>query len=298
MTGTESTEHGRPRRLFLFAAYAPSGKAGSSLEGYLRVLSGLGDIVFCADSVLDEGELGRIGRYVLHSEAVRHREYDFGSYRRDWLWAKENLPGFGGYDFIYLVNDSVYGPLRELEPLLENLESRDSGASCLVWFPHRRGGHMQSWFLGFGRKVFTAGWFGAFLESVTAEDGKNAVCVKYETGLTRLVMSQGITPAYAFAAPGKSIYNSPLKYVRKGLPFVKKSAFTRHGGSLGRQIAQIIEEFPSPEADAMVSEAAQCLGSGYIEKFINQSRLESARRYLLYLSGKLGGKFSGKLGFL
>lgn len=280
----------RARRLFLFAAYTPSGKAGPSLEDYLRTLSGLGDVVFCDDSALEEGEIRRIGRYVLHAEAVRHREYDFGSYRRDWEWAKANPGGLEGYDFVYLVNDSVYGPLRELSPLLERLESQDSGAFCLVWFPHRERGHMQSWFLGFGRRVFTAEWFDGFMESVTAESGKGDVCAKYETGLTRLVLSRGIVPAYAFAAPGKSIYNSPLKYVRKGLPFVKKSAFTRHGGSLGRQIGQIVREFPSPAADAMVAEAAQSLGDGYMDGFINQSRLEAARRYILYLYGKLRKK--------
>ena len=47
--------------------------------------------------------------------ATRHSEYDFGSYKRAYNWAQENLDT-AEYEFVYLVNDSVYGPLFDLNP--------------------------------------------------------------------------------------------------------------------------------------------------------------------------------------
>ena len=279
---------GQKKRIFLFAAYSPSGKVGASLESYLRALAGLGDVVFCADSPLEEEALGGIGKYVLHAEALHHAQYDFGSYKRDWEWAKDNLGDLTGYDFLYLVNDSVFGPLMDLEPLLEDLENQNYGAFGLVYNPHRKTPHLQSWFVGLGKEVFSSVWFDAFLRGVSSEGSKSDVCQKYETGLTTLLRENGVSLGYAFEAPHKSIYNSPLKYVREGLPFVKKSSFTRHGGSLGRQIAAIEREFPSPGTDAMMEEARETFGKEYMmDHFLSQSPLEAIKRKIHYLYGKL-----------
>ncbi len=279
------------KRIFLFAAYSLNGKVGASLSGYLSALSALGDVVFCADSPLAEEEKEKIGEYVLHCEALHHGEYDFGSYKRDWEWAKANIGDLlSGYDFLYLVNDSVFGPLSDLKPLLENLENQGNGAFGLVYNPHKKTPHLQSWFIGLGKEVFLTDWFDSFLLSVSSEGSKSDVCRKYETGFTDLLRSKGIALGYALTAPHKSIYNSPLKYVRKGLPFVKKSSFTRHGGSLGRQIFRIAKEFPTPGTDAMLCEARETFGEEYISKLINMGRCEAALRHILYLYGKLSKK--------
>lgn len=278
---------GQKKRIFLFAAYSPSGKAGVSLRGYLEALSRLGNVVFCADSPLEEEDLGSIGKYVLHAEALHHAQYDFGSYKRDWEWAKGNLKDLTCYDFLYLVNDSVFGPVRDLEPLLEDLENQGRGAFGLVYNPHRKAPHLQSWFVGLRKEVFSSVWFDTFLRGVSSEGSKSDVCQKYETGLTALLRQEGVSLGYAFTAPHKSIYNSPLKYVREGLPFVKKSSFTRHGGSLGRQIAAIAREFPSPGTEAMLEEARATFGKEYMDHFLSQSPLEAIKRKIHYLYGKL-----------
>lgn len=273
-------------RLFLFAAYTPSGIVGESLLFYVRALNELGDVVLCADSSLNSGQADVLSPYVLHSEAKRHGEYDFGSYKRAWNWAFGNLE-LGSYDYIYLVNDSVFGPLFDLKPLLERLEAEGNGAFSLVYNPNRKAPHMQSWFIGLSRKVFSAGWFNDFLMSVTAAKDKNDVCRLYETGLTELLHRHGISIGFAFAAPHKTIYNSPLRFCRKGLPFVKKSSFVRHNGSVGYDITRIVREFPSAGTDAMVAEAARTWGAEYTDEITNMNRLASVLRHIKYLYGKL-----------
>ncbi len=274
------------RRLFLFAAYTESGDVGDALLHYLRSLSALGDIVFCDDAPLKPGEEARLGQYVLHCEAFRHGEYDFGSYKRDFIWAREHL-ALDSYDYLYLVNDSVFGPLFELKPLLEKLETGPDGAFGLVYKPGGHDPHLQSWFVGLGRAVFLSGYFAEFLLGVGPAKDKGDVCRLYESGLSRLLLSHGTGLGYAFAAPHKDIYNRPLRLVRKGLPFVKKSAFTRHNGSLGREIGRILKAASHEAADAIISEASQLWGKDFVDRLIDMSRIGSALRYLGYLRGKL-----------
>ncbi len=98
-----------PGRLFIFAAYDAGARVGASLLWYLRSLSACGDVVLEADTDFSAGELEKLGGFCLHAGAAAHGEYDFGSYKRAWQWARENLDT-DAYDFVYLVNDSVFGP--------------------------------------------------------------------------------------------------------------------------------------------------------------------------------------------
>ncbi len=275
------------KRLFLFAAYIPSGIVGESLLFYIRSLNELGGVVLCADSPMNSGQAERLAPYVLHCEAERHGEYDFGSYKRAWGWASENLE-LDTYDYIYLVNDSVFGPLFDLKPLLERLETEENGAFSLVYNPNRKTPHMQSWFVGLSRNVFSTGWFNDFLMSVTVAKDKNDVCRLYEIGMTELLQKHNVSIGFAFAAPHKTIYDKPLRFCREGLPFVKKSSFVRHNGSIGHDITRIVREFPSAETDAMIAEASRTWGAEYVTEIMGMNRLTAGLRLIKYLYEKLG----------
>lgn len=277
------------RRLFLFAAFLNDGVAGEGLLHYLRSLSSLGDIVFVSDNDIADTALDSVRPFVCHAFSVRHGEYDFGSYKRAWTWAKQNLKR-EDYDAVYLVNDSVFGPLADLPPYLERMESSGTEASCMVSFPGGHNPHMQSWFICFRPEIFLSPWFDAFLLSIRGEDDKASVCQKYETGLSKLVTEKGYSYSSLFEAPHKSIYNSPLKLFRQGMPFVKKSSFIRHAGSLGFQVRRILENSPLPARAAILSEAAQIWGGQYADELMKTGRLYAAKRYLKYLAGKISGR--------
>lgn len=274
------------RRLFLFAAYDPQGKVDASLSWYLKYLKKEGDIVLFADCSLDSPENIKINDIVLHSEGYHHGEYDFGSYKRCFQWASRHLD-LSDYDFLYMVNDSVYGPSESLGHMLEKMESLGKPAFSLVLNPHKRTPHLQSWFIGLDRSVFLSGWFSDFLSAVTVQPDKNMICDIYENGFTRLLTEHSIPYDGLFHISGKKIYNSVDEVFAKGLPFIKKSAFTRHNGSLGKQIKNIMDRLDPQLRLAIAENCDRLEGEGYTDRLMTSGTLKIIFRYLSYLLHKI-----------
>ena len=274
------------KRLFFFAAYDPQNIVSKTTIHYLESLCRLGDVVFFADSDLPRKELDSLRPFVLYSGGVHHREYDFGSYKRCWEWVSANLET-GAYDVLYLVNDSVYGPLRPLEPCVGRMEALGTDAFAMVLNPKKKEPHLQSWFIGVRKTVFLSGWFGDFLRSVCRQDNKVDVCRQYETGFTSLLLSRGVICDALFKVKGKKIYNGVWPLFRSGLPFVKKSAFSRHGGSLGGQLARIMSWISPSVKKIIEDDLDRQFGPGYSKKLLTRNPFVIAGRYVSYLSRKL-----------
>ena len=274
------------KRLFLFAAYEEAGVVGESLLWYLKSLSKVGAVVLVADSDIEPVQLEPLGPYCLYAQAVRHEEYDFGSYKRAYAWANANLD-LSSYDYVYMVNDSVYGPLYELEDYILKMETMGVPAFSLVVNPHKRHPHMQSWFIGLDRSVFLQEWFTSFLVSVKKEANKNDICVIYETGLTELVTEKGVPYKGLYEVSGKKIYNSVKDLYNAGLPFVKKAAFTRHNGSLGAQLKYVVDHLDADAQNAILADAKRVYGAEYVEGLLTSNTLTIAGRYLSYLFSKI-----------
>lgn len=272
--------------MFLFAGYDGEGIVGPSLLTYLRALSAVGDVVFMMDNACPDGELAKMDGYVLHGGAEKHGEYDFGSYKRCYLWAAGNLD-LSSYDYLYLVNDSVFGPLADMDPCLQKMEDLGVPAFSLVLNPHRRRPHLQSWFLGMSSEVFLSDYFQTFMLSVTRQEDKASVCELYENGFTNLLARKGVPFDGLFRISGKKIYNAVKPAFRRGLPFVKKSSFVRHNGSLGPQIGYILDRVPQDCREAIVSDACRLYGKGYVDSLIGMGPAESVLRYLGYLFRKI-----------
>ena len=273
------------KRLFLFAFYDPQGVVGEAALRYLEALRPLGDIVLATDCDLRPGEAEKLAPFVVSYQAARHGEYDFGSYKRAFRQAD-----LSGYDVVYLVNDSVVGPLHPLEPYLLRMEALGVDAFGLVLNPSRRGRHLQSWFIGLKPAVFQAPWFGEFLGGVVAVDRKEDVCILYENGLARLLEAHSIPYAGLWELRGKAIYNAVGRLSRQGFPFLKKSAFTRHGGSLGPAVAKALSKADPAMKQAVIVDMDRLYGECYRRTFLAASPLRAFGRYLRYLSSKLTGR--------
>ncbi len=282
----------RPKRLFLFAAYDAGGTVGPALCFHIKALSAAGDVVAVMDNDSTDGETGKLRPYVRHIEARRHNEYDFGSYKRAWQWSREHLE-LEEYDYCYLVNDSVYGPMQEIGPMLEAMESLGARAFGPVVNPHRREPHIQSWFVGMGKEVFLSGWFDSFMSGITRQEDMGMIYRLYEIGLTELFASHGIEYDSLFRFRGKAIYNSVKDIFLQGLPFIKKSSFTRHNGSLGAEVKYILDycaesgsAYMREAAGAVAEDSRRVYGEAYMERFLCPSRAEMLRRHLIYLFRK------------
>ena len=276
------------KRLFLFAGYDPQGMIGKSLLHYVSSLSEYGDVIVVMDNDCVPEEMRKLCGIVIHSEEQRHGEYDFGSYKRAFYWAEANL-SLAEYDFCYLVNDSVFGPLRDLVEYFARMESGGgmSDAFSFVMNPHRSSPHLQSWFIGLRKNVFLSGWFRDFLEGISRQESKEMVCNLYETGLSSLLRLHGCRMSALYEVKGKRIYNNVRSLYEKGLPFIKKSAFTRHRGALGTQVKYVLDHIDGDVRKAILSDAERVWGRDYVRNFLTDSRYAVLLRYLRYMADKL-----------
>lgn len=218
------------KRLFIFAAYDKDSIIDETLFYYLKKLSELGDIIFTMDNDnVSKKELNKIVKIpnVLSATAKRHGEYDFGSYKRGYSYAK-NHKILKNYDFIYFVNDSVYGPLFDLKPVLEKMESENAGNAWGMMGLHNTEkeqygypDHVQSWFVGIAGKICQESWFDEFMQDVKKQGTKGKIVWKYEVGLSQLLMSHNIKIGrLENKICGIKLYNGYIK----SIPFIKKLA--------------------------------------------------------------------------
>ena len=276
----------KPKRLFLFAGYDKNGIIDASLIMYVNALSKLGDVVFCMDSDISKSELEKLTDSTVFAMAIRHGEYDFGSYKRAYNWAKQNLD-INTYDFVYMANDSMYGPLFELEPYLKNLESQNLDAFGMVKNPHHTSPHIQSWFIGMRPSVFTSQWFDKLLQSVRHHDDKGSVTILYEHGFTKKLIENKLSWDGLYSAPGRSIYNRVKYFYKHKMPFIKKLAFSRHNGALGRQLSYILKHTPKPTRDAILENANRVYGNEYISRTLTCNPIKIMWRNIKYTIHKL-----------
>lgn len=216
----------KSKRLFLFASYDKYNCVDDMLLHYLNVLSTLGDVVFVMDNPLTPDEIEKITNIsnILYVQAERHGEYDFGSYKRAYQWARgQHL--LSKYDWVYFVNDSVLGPVSELGPVLENLETQ--GKDVVGMFnchQHNIPEHIQSWFIGITGKLAQSEIVSNFMARVRELPNKDLIIQKYEIGFSQLLKSAGYDFAsVASGAGSQDLKGQPGKNVLLGVPFFKKS---------------------------------------------------------------------------
>lgn len=272
--------------MFLIAGYSAQNTVDASLVYMVRALSELGDIVLFMDSDVPKSELEKLSKYVIYAAAKRHSEYDFGSYKRAYIYAKKS-DILKNYDFVYLINDSVYGPLFSIEDTLKTIESYGTDAFGLACNPHKDHPHIQSWFIGMRSSVFMTDWFDEFMNSITRQSNKGAVTHLYEQGFTKLLNQHNKTWRCKYSVSGRGVYNKIKRLYRAGMPFVKKAAFTRHNGELGGQILYVLRHINPDVRGAILSGAKATFGTTYIEWLLTENPLKIMTRKTKYFLHKL-----------
>ena len=192
------------KRAAVFAHYDKDNIIDDYVVYYLKALKQIcKNVIFvsCGELQIEEKEkLNGIADYII---AERHDEYDFGSYKRGFLYLKNNGL-LNQVDELIFANDSCYGPLFPLENIFAQMEARQVD----FWgITRNRFGmafakpknivcvrpHIQSYFLVFDKKVYTTGCFSEFFENVKTESTKDAIVIKYEIGLSELLAQNGFS---------------------------------------------------------------------------------------------------------
>ena len=126
--------------------------------------------------------------------------YDFGS----WRAGLDLLGPLAEYDEVICVNDSVYGPLTDLGPVLADPRLADAD----FWGMVRSGqesDHLQSWFLAFRRPVLASDAFAGFWRGVGPQPSKRHVVHRYEVGLSQTLLAAGFRMAAIYDGRGDGL---------------------------------------------------------------------------------------------
>lgn len=224
------------KRAAVFAHYDKDKLIDDYVIYYLKKLKEVVDkLVFVSCLELSDFEKSKLDGIVDFIISENHDEYDFGSYKRGYLYLKESL---NDYDELIFANDSCYGPLYPLSEVFEKMENE----GCDFWgitknrfgvekikdnYVVTKQAHLQSYFLVFNNKVFTSDVFRDFIQSIKHFDIKNDIIINYEIGLTKLLLNSG----FSCSAYIKSLYRFNHVFIsfwrvlieRYKMPFVKCS---------------------------------------------------------------------------
>lgn len=221
------------RRLAVYAAYDADGFVDKADIYYIRALQEIADnIIYIADNELIAGEAEKISKEVNYIKAEKHGEYDFGSYKRGFMYAKEHGL-LDDIDELILCNDSCYAPIHPFKPIFDKMQNEQIdfwGITENIEIAR----HIQSYFMVFRPQVFKAKVFENFLASVKPQKKVRDVIENYEIGLSQtLIKAQFKCKAYIpyperYPLPIKGATNltaCPIWMINQGSPIVKKKSF-------------------------------------------------------------------------
>ena len=218
------------KRLVVFAGYDKDNIIDDYVIYYIKELKKIADIIYVSDCNMLDNELQKISDYCLHIINGRHEEYDFGSYKRGYLYAKENNL-LNNYDYLILCNDSCYGPLFNFQEIVKNMENKNTDVWGMFYCLQDKENdeHLQSYFLAIKSKVYLSEYFDNFLSSVKKEKDKWEVVRKYEIGLGILLKKENVSISYLLNSNIKDkeednnnvpFFNA-TKAIQCGFPFLK-----------------------------------------------------------------------------
>lgn len=211
-------------RVLVFAYWDKDGLIDDYVLYYLNKAKSVADkIIFSADCDIKENELPKLENLVTHIINGRHGEYDFGSYKRGYLYAKENGL-LDNADELIICNDSCFGPFYDFEYYFDKIDR----TKCDFWgMNHNKQfqNHIGSFFLVFGKKVFESEAFNDFVNGIKKQPNKQEVVLAYETAITQYLFNNGFKYDYCYPYPGSfRIYNTIFKEINnRHYPFFKKS---------------------------------------------------------------------------
>ncbi len=197
-------------KVVVFAHFDAAGLVHDCVIHYLRALRDAGyTVVFVSNA--PDFKAASLQRVLPLSALVLLRTnvgYDFGAYK-DGIEALGELSRF---EHLVLANDSVYGPLFDLNEILARCDDRaDIWGMTDNW---AGGYHLQSYFLLFRGLALVCPDLRAFFRSVRPVQSKQWLILRYEIGLTQAMQRAGLRCAALF--PYHAVAAAFVETVRAG----------------------------------------------------------------------------------
>ena len=116
-----------------------------------------------------------------------NKGYDFGA----WQYAIENKMIPDDIDYLFLLNDSVFGPLSNLDVVVKKMLSDTSVDFWGLTDCYQLGWHIQSYFLCFNRKIITSNEFKNFFKQPFSTFSKEKIILNGEVALSKRLVDAG-----------------------------------------------------------------------------------------------------------
>ena len=186
-------------RIAIFAHFDKDNIIDDYVVYFLKALKSVSDkIIFVSANDLSDFEIKKVDNICEKIISEKHDEYDFGSYKRGFLYLLENNieP-----DELIFANDSCFGPIFSFTEVFDKMNKEQ----CDFWgisqncFNMKRKyvPHIQSYFFVLKRQILEDSNFISFIKNIKPEKSKRDVVEKYEVGLSQMLFKQNfIAKAY------------------------------------------------------------------------------------------------------
>ena len=150
----------------------------------VQELSKISDVYYFADANMSEKELSKIRAYTKYAQSAPHKGKYFGSWQ--YLMHYIGWRNLENYDEMIICNDSIYGPMTNMEDIFYYMELKNYDFWGLTENYHSNY-HLDSYFMVFNQDVIKNCKFQEFWKSITPEIGGKS----YETILTPFLTELG-----------------------------------------------------------------------------------------------------------
>jgi hypothetical protein len=215
----------------LFVSFAPEPKLKPHVIDHVRALSTQGIAVILIVNTAhssDQFFLEPDFAACLAACLIRaNRGFDFAA----WAHAYSMLENVQTISRLYLINDSIVGPLQP-EPFANLLTRIRSSNSDLIGLTENSmpQPHLQSYFLAINERLLHSAAFAGLMRGIVNMPTKEGVIAQYETQITRFLCAQGfkceaLFPRLTHALDDKFLSNDTInkwaQLIDSGFPFIK-----------------------------------------------------------------------------
>ncbi|MBR2299187.1 MAG: hypothetical protein IJ870_01275 [Alphaproteobacteria bacterium] len=173
-------------RLCLLAGFDKKNTLQDYVLYLARKLSKISDVYYFADGNFSPAELQKICPYTKYAASAPHKSYDFGSWQiliNHIGWEKIMT-----YDEMIICNDSIYGPLSNMEDIFDYMNLRDYDFWGLTE-NYNSSYHLDSYFMVFKNDVLKHPKFHEFWNSIVPTSNRKT----YESILTPFLTELGFS---------------------------------------------------------------------------------------------------------
>ncbi len=171
-------------RICLLAGYDKKNVVQDYVVYLARKLSKISDVYYFADAKMPETELKKLKNYTKYAASTPHKGYDFVSWQilmNHIGWEKIMT-----YDEMIICNDSVYGPMRNMEDIFDYMSLRDYDFWGLTE-NYNSNYHLDSYFMVFRQDVLKHPKFHEFWNNIIPSPNRKT----YESVLTPYLTELG-----------------------------------------------------------------------------------------------------------